>query len=137
MNPAVRTQHDDAQQTYSQAGGLDCSDSKDTTRQEFRDETDVNVILRRFGVDSFQAKQPLFGETDYEIDLQQALDAIKTAKEVHRGLPPELKKIYPNWRSMLNGANTGDLKKDLDRLAEEAKPKIVPPAPPNSEAPKA
>lgn len=138
MPKALRTQYDDLQDDYSLLGGLDCSDSKDMARQEFKDESDVNMILARFGVDSFQAKQPLFGETDYDIDLQQALAAIKTAKEVHHGLPPELRKIYPTWRSMLNGANTGDLKKDMDRLDlkrdmdlidEQAKKKVVPPEP--------
>lgn len=134
---ALRTQHDDLQDDYSQLGGLDCSDSRDMARQEFKDETDVNVILKRFGVDSFQAKAPIFGETDYDIDLQQALAAIQSAKEVHRGLPPELKKVYTNWRSMLNAANSGDLKRDMDKLEAEAKSKIVPPVPANPEAPKA
>lgn len=121
MHPAVRTQHDANQDTYTLAGGLDCADSKDLARQEFKDEADVNILLKRFGVDSFQAKQPLFGDTDYDIDLQQALAAIQAAKEVYRGLTPELKKLYPNWRSMLNAANSGHLKQEMDKLQQEAK----------------
>lgn len=129
---AIRTQADDVQELASELSGLDCSQplengepNVDRARQEDAKDADINEILTRFGVDTFQQKTPIFQETDFDLDLQTALAAIASAKAVHKTMPPEIKVLYPTWRSMLNAANTGDLKKDLDKLEK----KIVPPEP--------
>lgn len=144
---AIRTQADDVQELLSQLSGLDCSQplengepNLDRARQEDAKDADINEILTRFGVDTFQQKTPIFTESDFDLDLQTALGAIASAKEVHKGMPPEIKKIYPTWRSMLNAANTGDLEKDLRKLEKELeakKTKVVPPDAPPKEVTKA
>lgn len=125
MPKAPRSQSDDAAKLYSEASAIDCSDSPDMTHQEFRDESDINDILQRFGVLT-NRREIQFGEQDFNIDLQTAMTAVAQAEEVHDRLPPELKIKYPTWRSMLNAASTGNLKEDLHRAAET---KTVPPEP--------
>lgn len=116
----MRTQHDDRQFALSKAGALDCSASEDMTRQEFKDEADINKILNRFGYDT-QQKTPTFGEVNFTADLQQALDAIKQARAAHADLPPDVKKDFPTWQTLLNALERGEirLKADTDKPIEK------------------
>lgn len=106
--PVPRSQPDGLQLVYSQATALDMSESKDLARQEFRDEADINIILKKFGVTS-HGITPRFQEVDYDADLQSALGAIAEARRVHADIDPELRKKYPTWQSLLNAMATGEL----------------------------
>lgn len=122
MPKAERTQADDRQEAYSAAGALDCSKDRDMARQEFKDEADINKLLARFGVGGAPPPQQLkgtFTETDFGLDLQNALAAVDNAKSVWSRLPQNLKTKYPSWRRMLNAATTGDLGADLKKLQDE------------------
>lgn len=123
--PVVRGQADGLQKLYSDRAAIDVG-SKDHTRQEFKKESDTNYILGRFGVGSTQAP-PLFTETDYDVDLQQANAALDEVKDAHRALPPELKKKYPTWQSMLNGMESGELDHDWTQLQNDAKSPVPKP----------
>lgn len=109
MNPANRTQADGKNELYSELTGLDFDPSLDKARQEFKQESDVNIILARFGVNAPQ-KQATFGEVDYNIDLQTAFAAIADAKRAHRELPEEIRRDYPTWQSLLNGIESGEIR---------------------------
>lgn len=109
MQPAIRTQVDELQDQYSDEAGLDCSGDKDMARQEFKEEADVNTILLRFGLGASHGLPKTFGETDYDLDLQNALHAIRDAKAAHSRLPEELKADYPTWQSFLNAVESGRL----------------------------
>lgn len=125
--PAMRTQTDGDQDAWSHATGLACDPEGDKARQEHKNETDINVILGRFGVNVAQ-RQPTFGEVDYDVDLQTAMAAIGAAQRAHQRLPDSLKERYPDWRSVLNGLHSGQFRIDLDKVAQEArKPKETPP----------
>lgn len=132
MPVAQRTQADDMQKAYSELTQIDCSDEIDRTHQEFKKEADINDLMTRFGVGQ---RQPQFGDMDFSLDLQSALAAVREAKDVHARMPDSIRKLYPTWRSLLNAANTGDLKKDLAKLEADQKTKTVPPdQPPKEEA---
>lgn len=120
MHPAIRTQADGAQEEYSEMAVIDCADSMDMARQEYKDEADVNVILARFGIHAPQ-KQTTFGEVDYTIDLQTAFGAIEAAKQAHARLPEDLRKDYPTWQTLLNAIERGEI------TVKEGQPE--PPAP--------
>lgn len=125
MQRANRTQHDDKQDAISHASGIDCSTQDDTARQEFKDEADVNLMLGRYGV-GLPQKQITYGETDFDLDLQTALEAVNTARTAYRELPPELRKMYPSWQTLLNALETGALKFDFSK-------KTVPPETPTTQ----
>lgn len=110
---AIRTQVDGLDAEYSFKTALDCSDMPDTTRQEFKDETDVNKILARYGVNA-QMRPVQYGESDFDLDLQTALQAVYTAQDAVRNLPPDLAAKYPTWESFMQAAYNGNLQRDLD-----------------------
>lgn len=127
--PAIRGQADGKQKWWSDFTGMDFTESPSVTRQEFRDETEINTLLARYGVG--QAQRPLtFGEANYDLDLQQALMAIEEAKVAHYRLPDHLKTQYPTWREFLNAVETGQLTKDGLEPPAEPPPAAPPAAPP-------
>lgn len=126
MERAHRTQHDDLQDKISDASGIDCSTEPDTTRQEFKDEADTNVLLKRFGV-GIPLKPVVYGETHFDIDLQQALEAVNQARTAYRGLPPELKRIYPSWQTLLNAIESGALILDTTKNPDTTVPPVTEP----------
>lgn len=128
MHKAIRSQADDLQLTYSQLSAVDTTEWEDLARQEFKVEADINEMLKRFGVLGVQQRPLVFGDVDYSIDLQQALFAVKEAKRVWERMPADVKAEFPTWQSLLNAANTGDLK-----LHFEDPPK--PPVPEGTPAP--
>lgn len=122
MHRAIRTQIDQLGDDYSRAGALDCTSSKDMARQEFKDDADINIMLSRFGVNQQQRTTTPFGEADYTIDLQQAMHSINQTQRAYQRMDPEIKRIYPTYEQFIKGVATGDLKKDLARIAQEKNP---------------
>lgn len=118
MIHAIRGQADYDELDVSEATALDLSDEVDMTRQEYRDEADINVMLHRYGVNT-PTRPPNYGEVDYTMDLQQAMIAVENAKIAHRQLPVELRQKYPTWREMLNATESGRLRMDLDQIEDE------------------
>lgn len=119
--PVERTQHDQDQDVYSLASGLDTSDLPDRARQEMKADTDVNTILSRFGIGSLQ-HQVSFGEVDFTLDLQQALAAVRSAETAYNALPEHVRAKYPDWLRVINAINN----RELDTL--EQPPTPPPPA---------
>lgn len=121
MIPAMRSQSDDLGDIMSLETGIDCSAAPDTARQEFKDESDINLLLSRFGVTG-RNTPPTFGEVDYSLDLQQALGAIHDAKRTYARLPIELREKYESWQSLLNAVEDGSFE-------GEVQPRTVPSVP--------
>lgn len=119
--PAIRTQADGLEDEYSLSTGTDCSDLPDLARQEFKDESDVNKVLARYGVAGIN-QQLEYSIVDYDMDLQQSISAIREAERAILKLPPELQAKFNTWERLMGGAYSGDLKKDLDsyQAAKEA-----------------
>lgn len=117
MHPAIRTQIDGLNEEYSLLTGLDCSDLPDMARQEFKDESDVNKVLARYGVDGIQ-RPPQYSAVDYDMDLQQSLESIREAERAIAKLPEELRGKYSTWERLLDGAFKGEFKSDLEAYHE-------------------
>lgn len=116
--PAQRRQSDGRQDEFSDAGALDTSHMKSLARQEFKDETDVNVLLRKYGVHVPQ-RQTHFGAIDTDVDLQQAIDAVHQAKSAWDQLPENLKERYGTWQALFNAVESGQLRIDNTPTPEE------------------
>lgn len=66
--------------------GLACPISEDMARQEFADEADINVQLRKYGV--VPPQRPLnYGAVDFDLDLQLAYEAVREADAAIAMLP--------------------------------------------------
>lgn len=123
MHKAIRSQADDLGDFYSQVAGTDTVGWVDMARQEFKADADITSMLARFGV--MTPQRPLqFGEVDFSIDLQQAISAVTEAKRVWERMPPEIKADFPTWQTLLNAANSGELKL---RFEEEPPDETTPP----------
>lgn len=111
----VRAHGDGKGDAESDRTALDFSNEEPITRQEFRDEADLNILLDRFGVNS--QREPTYGATvDDSLDLQQALSAIQQARRIDALVPPELRTQFPDWKAVLNGTETGEYQKALEDL---------------------
>lgn len=127
MHPPTRSQTDGLGDIASLDSGLDCSNLPDLARQEFKDEVDVNIMLRKFGIPIAGPLQ--FGEIDYDLDLQQAHAAVNVARKVHNKMPQEIKDKYPTWGEFLTAVVRGDVALDLKENQPPASTGD-PPAPP-------
>lgn len=110
MHRAIRKQTDGKQEEYSRKTQIDFTGVKLITRQEDKQDADINHLLQRFGV-GLPVRQPEYGQTiDYNLDLQTAMDAVEQAKQAWQGLPDNLRKKYPRWQDLLNAVESGNLK---------------------------
>lgn len=116
--PVQRTQADGKQEAFSERAVIDCSTLPDKTRQEFKAETDINTVLRRFTIGDLHARTPRYGDFDFTTDLQRSLATITAAKRAFAALPQELQDKYGSWEVSLTAAATGDLEIDLQDVAK-------------------
>lgn len=117
MIPAIRTQIDGLEDEASMETGISFEGTEAITRQEFRDEADINIILSRFGA-AQQRTDGIYTDTDYTLDLQQAFAAVEAAQKANLNVPPELRDKYPSWKEVLTGAESGEYERDLILLEE-------------------
>lgn len=113
-----RGQNDGLNDAVSEATQFHCDPDDDLTRQEYKDEANLNNLLAKFGIES-SSKKPLYGEQDFDIDLQQALESIHDARRAYDILPDDVREKYGNWRQLLEAAEAGHL--DLEPAATAAK----------------
>lgn len=92
---------------YMQNGKED-EPNKDMARQEFKQESDINYMLSRFGITPPRGA-PTYGEWDDTIDLQKAIDMTKKAQVAYRRLPKELRDKFDNMGDFLDAVENGSL----------------------------
>lgn len=104
-----RAQTDSDFDAVSLYTGLDFDPEDDKTRQEYRDESDIHFLLNKFGgIDD--PRRPLqFGEADFDVDLLQAHEVIRSARERYNSLPQHIRDKYPDMLSVIAAHESGDL----------------------------
>lgn len=71
---------------------VDCSGDTPLTRQEFKDDADINnLVARMMNGQSVPLRQPQFGDADYTRDLQGAYEATEELVTTYNGLPQEVR----------------------------------------------
>lgn len=126
---AIRTQADDLGDDYAIATTIDCTAAEDMTRQEFKDEADVNVVLRKFGIGALTTmRHPMFGNYDENIQFQDMMASIEPARRAYDDLPLELRQRYPTLATFLTALEERRITIDIE--PEEK----TPPEPPVTEA---
>lgn len=104
MHPATQTQTDPAKTVL-----LDCDPETDQTRQEFKDDSDINHLLARYGAIPHTGSTPIYGEYDFDTDLMAAHERVQQAREAHNSLPASLRAAYPTWAALAAALASGDL----------------------------
>lgn len=114
--PPARRPWDGLGDLASEATATICPPEEDQTRQEDLETTDLNILLRRFGIDPLINAPVQYGEIDFTIDLQDAHSAIQRITEVHATLAPQLLELFPTWQSLVQGADSGALATEIQKL---------------------
>lgn len=89
------------QHAYSEpfrGSDLECKDVS-LTQQNFKDETDINVLLERFkvtGVMPAAVRLPSYGDFTGVNDFRTAMDAVRNAMDGFMALPANLRARFEN-----------------------------------------
>lgn len=84
-----------------------CSSDEDKTRQEFREECDVNHILRQH---SFVPRPVQFGEHNFDSDLTQQMQSRSVFLAWYESAPENVREQYPDLASFLAAFGAGAIK---------------------------
>lgn len=119
MIKANRTQSDDKGDKVSRDTALSFLMAEDVTRQEYKEETDIRTILRKYGVPNTGAPPaPDMTHTDFTIDLQEAYRIRDEGARLLARLPQEIRDKYKNNADLLTAIDNGELQKDILELAK-------------------
>ena len=119
----------------SRVSGLECLDAG-RTQQQFAEESDINTIVRRFGLTGQlpdEVRVPQSGDFTGIVDYQSAMNAVRQAEEGFMELPPDLRYRFGNDPQRLL-----EFMEDGSNLEEARKLGLVNKAPevPREEVPK-
>ena len=96
--PFFRTAYNYDTNAASNESGLHCEDAS-LTQQHFKDETDINNILRQFNITGLLPDQPLspkYGDFTGIGDYHGALNAVIAAEDQFMALPATLRARFEN-----------------------------------------
>lgn len=106
------------------------------TQQQFKDETDINTIARKFGLTGMlpaPRRLPSFGDFTGISDYQTALNQVMAADAAFLTLPAPVRDRFGNdYQALLDFlADEGNRQEATDLgLLERLEPEVVPPTPP-------
>jgi len=81
----------------SRETALQCDPEKSVTQQQFKEETDINTIVKRFGLTGtvpLNYKPPLSGDFTEVSDFHSAMNAVREAEEAFMMMPAALRKKF-------------------------------------------
>lgn len=122
MKPRVtfRSQADHFDQD-SLVAVVDCSNDEPITRQEFKDDSDINSLLSRYGALPPSSRPAVFQDIDYTQDLLSSYEALSRAETLFEGLSPQVQQFFGSWANLAQAL--------ADGTANELFTKAHPPAP--------
>jgi phage internal scaffolding protein len=97
-SPFLRTQYNYDTNAASNESGLACEEPS-LTQQHFKDETDINNILRQFNITGLLPEQtlsPCYGDFTGIGDYHGALNAVIAAEDGFMALPANLRARFGN-----------------------------------------
>jgi phage internal scaffolding protein len=96
--PFLRTPYNYDRDAASNESGLLCEEAT-LTQQHFKDETDINNILRQFNITGLLPESPLsprYGDFTGISDYQSALNAVIAAESEFDALPAQIRARFDN-----------------------------------------
>lgn len=79
--------------------GVSCPEKEGMTQQSFREECDINEIVRRFGLTGElpeNLRMPVSGDFTAVTDFQSAMNVVRTAQEEFLRVPAEIRARFAN-----------------------------------------
>ena len=96
--PFLRTPYNYDRDAASNESGLACEEPS-LTQQHFKDETDINNILRQFNITGLLPEAPLsprYGDFTGIVDYHSALNQVIAAEDEFMSLPADLRARFQN-----------------------------------------
>lgn len=96
--PFLRTPYNYDLDAASNESGLHCEDAT-LTQQHFKDETDINNILRQFNITGLLPETPLsprYGDFTGISDYHSALNQVIAAEDEFMALPAQIRSRFDN-----------------------------------------
>lgn len=84
---------------------------EDMTRQEFKEECDVNHILRQHG---YTVRPVRYGEHNFDDDLTQQMQSRSIFQMWYDAAPADVREAYPDLGSFLAAFGSGAIKTGLE-----------------------
>lgn len=110
-NPNVRTQFAEFTKPT-----IDCSEDPGKTQQSFKEDADINVIVKKFTqtgiIDNLAKQQPSYRDNS-DLTFTEAMYAVKDAETEFKKLPSEVRTHFENDAAQYLDAIT-----DPERIAE-------------------
>lgn len=99
--PFLRSSYNYSTEMASVQTGLACTAEEGKTQQQFKEETDINTIVERFGLTGHlpeNPRMPLSGEdfTEGITDFQTAMNAVRQAEEAFMEFPAHIRAEFEN-----------------------------------------
>lgn len=91
--------------------GIVFDELEDKTRQEFKEECDVNHILRQHG---FMVRPVVYGEHNFDEDLTAQMQSRSVFQLWYDSAPVEVREAYPDLASFLAAVGSGAIKTGLE-----------------------
>lgn len=117
--PFLRTPYNYDTNAASNESGLACEEPS-LTQQHFKDETDINNILRQFNITGLlpeNALSPRYGDFTGINDYQSALNAVIAAQDEFMALPADLRaRFNNNPEELINFLDNSDNRDEAIRL---------------------
>lgn len=95
----IRSPHNYDRQAVSVATGLVCPREESKTQQQFKDESDINTIVERFGLTGELPtvnRMPVSGDFTGVTDFQTAMQLVRKAQEGFMEFPAQLRARFAN-----------------------------------------
>lgn len=97
----------DNHDAMTQECGLRCPPEENKTRQEFREEADINSIVARFYPFAPPTNPVQYGEQDMGLDLHTAMLSMQGARDAYGSMPSSLRDTYPTFNDFLQAFMDG------------------------------
>ncbi|QXP08062.1 MAG: internal scaffolding protein [Arizlama microvirus] len=100
--PFLKTPYNYDTDAASNESGLVCLEPT-LAQQHFKDECDINYVLKNFGVDALSVSplQPRYGDFTGVVDYHSALNAVIAAEDEFMALPASIRTRFENDPSKL------------------------------------
>lgn len=136
-----RKQYSDDDREAARSRSVVWNEEPSRTMQSFKDDADLNVIVKRFGVDKEPVPPEVFdpryyGDTSEAPDLRTALERVRAATQRFNELPARLRRRFDNdpaklWEFVNDAENLEEAVAlgVLQRRAAPEEPKVAEPPP--------
>lgn len=95
----VRSAYDYDSDAASVEAALSCPEDEDQAQQQFKEEVDINTIVRRFGVTGLlpaAPMMPMVGDFTMATSFHESVEIVRRAEEEFMTLPASLRKEFGN-----------------------------------------